>query len=226
MHSVKLRIHNTILDRRSKRNLNKDSDLTSADVASSTNSLGHRQSGGSDFSGNITLSPYAENINHSEAQHQQTSMRNPLLDETQFYNDALVQALFEDPKLLSEALQSPELKSLLKLHMRTLFVTIYCSILQGSFLAYTPSSEGDSSVVVVVFYARLFMDLFGRPLALLPRPGCFKTIEWLFFWSILRAGMMVFYFAYIALPEGDFFRNDWFIIIFQVFYLQCADALS
>ena len=153
-------------------------------------------------------------------------MRNPLLTERKYFNDALVQAVFEDPKLLAEALESPEMKSLLRLHMKTLFINIYCSILQGSFIGYTTSSEDNSAIVIIVFYARLFMDLLGRPLALLPRPGFFKTIEWLFFWSCLRALMMLFFFVYIALPDHYFFRNDWSTISFQVSEVYCANGLS
>lgn len=139
-----------------------------------------------------------------------------MLNESHFFNDALVQAVFEDPKLLAEALQSPEMKALLTLHNKTLFITIYCSILQGSFIGYTPSRSGNDEIIIVLFYARLFMDLLGRPLALLPRPACFKTIEWLFIWSSVRLGMMLFFFVYIALPDGLFFRNDLFMIVFQV----------
>ena len=189
-------MHNAIIDRQSK-------------IAEPDGSLDSEISTGS---GGVSMgSAYVDTSQHG--------IRTPLFSESKFYNAALVQAVFEDPKLLKEALESPEMKTLLKLHNETLFITIFCSILQGSFLAYTPSSSGSKSLVIVVFYARLFMDLLGRPLALLPRPQCFQTIEWLLFWSCLRVGMMFFYFLYIAVPEKIFFRSDIFIILFQVIFI-------
>lgn len=178
----------------------------------------NRSSNGNNSSSNISLAMLSDEQEASDTFNalQAQYLLSPLMNENQYYRDALTQAVFEDPKLLAEALQSPELSSLLRLHKRTLFITIYCSILQGAFLAYTPSNNDDSIIVIAMYYSRLFLDLSGRPLALLPRPQFFNTIEWLFFWSSLRIILMLFFFVYIAAPDGYFFRNDWFIIIFQV----------
>jgi hypothetical protein len=138
--------------------------------------------------------------------------------ESRLYREGLIQAVLDDPRLLNDALRSPKLHAMLFPHKLTLFITIYCSILQGSFITLVKSS-GESTgvdVVLALFYMRLFFDLLGRPLALLPKPAVFKTINAILYWTIFRFFMAILFFLYISVPERYFYRNDWGILVFQV----------
>ncbi len=192
---MKLRVHNKIIE---KRNSIRQNRLKEQEA--------------------IVLSENAENTLSENLLDGSGSLGSsgPLLSEMSLYTAALEQAVYENPSLVEEALRSPEMQSLLSKHKQTLFITIFCSILQGSFLAYVPSSDEGISLITTIFYCRLFLDLLGRPLALLPRPEMFRSIAALRYWTIFRFFMMLFFFVYIALPEEYFFRNDIIVIVFQV----------
>lgn len=97
-----------------------------------------------------------------------------------------------------------------------LFVTIFCSILQGSFLAYVESSNS-WSIGTVLFFVRNFSDLSGRIVALVvPVPLAFRDANIILALAVMRALIMVIFFVYIAVPPGAFFLNNIFIVIYQV----------
>jgi hypothetical protein len=50
-----------------------------------------------------------------------------------------------------------------------LFITIWCSIFQAAFFAYVDSPQG-RDIEQILYFIRLFSDLFGRPLTRVPRP--------------------------------------------------------
>jgi hypothetical protein len=55
-----------------------------------------------------------------------------------------------------------------------LIITIYCSIFQAAFFAYVNSQNG-WEIEQVLYFTRLFSDLAGRPLTMLPRPSFMKV---------------------------------------------------
>jgi hypothetical protein len=57
-----------------------------------------------------------------------------------------------------------------------LFFVIFASIFQASFFAYVDST-GTLQIEQVLYFVRLFADLFGRPLTRLPRPWFVKVCQ-------------------------------------------------
>ncbi len=139
-------------------------------------------------------------------------------EESDQRKDVVAAAVYQEPALLDEALRSPEIRKKLRTNQAALFITIFCSILQGAFLTYVPSSKEGFSIALVLFYTRMFCDLLGRPLALLKKPKVFADINAILFWTVLRFILMLGFFVYIAVPSSkSSSRNDWAVIIFQVF---------
>lgn len=100
----------------------------------------------------------------------------------------------------------------------SLFITIFCSVLQGSFLAYVKSSNG-WPIATFLFFLRNFSDLSGRVLALvLPKPDILMQVDTILGLAIVRIFLMLIFFLYILLPSGDFFLSNTFIVIYQFIF--------
>lgn len=138
----------------------------------------------------------------------------PLMRMTVFAS-AVRDLVTEDPSVVHESMRIASMRDQLRLHRWSLFLTIYCSILEGSFLSYVQSSSS-LYIASVLYFTRLFSDLLGRWLALFPKPSVFSTIDQVYFASWIRVSATVFFFAYVIIPEPYFFRSDPFIIAFQV----------
>lgn len=179
----------------------------------------------------ISLSLKDENVS-SKVFRKMDEKRNPLTvqlsgatapfyphEESDQRKDVVAAAVYQEPALLNEALKAPEVRKKLWSNQAALFITIFCSILQGAFLTYVPSSKEGFSIALVLFYTRMFCDLLGRPLALLRKPKIFADINAILIWTIIRFVFMLVFFIYIAVPSNNSSsRNDWAVIFFQIFF--------
>jgi hypothetical protein len=142
--------------------------------------------------------------------------------------------LKDRPSLLDAAIDGDSIAAPLLLHRWTLFLTIFISILQGSLLSYTCGAElWGEALPPLLYFVRIFSDLFGRPLALLPRPYIFSSIEWVCYASAVRVVVSFYFFWTIAHITPDPERLVWntedslilvsFQVIFSLFsgYLNC-----
>jgi len=144
--------------------------------------------------------------------------------------------LKDSPGLLSEALvdSGVVIEEALLLHRWALFLTIFISILQCSLLSYTCGAElWGEALPPLLYFVRIFADLLGRPLALLPRPLPFSNIEWVCYASAIRVVASFYFFWTIAHITPDPTRLVWttkdslllvgFQLVFSLFsgYLNC-----
>lgn len=80
-----------------------------------------------------------------------------------------------------------------------LYFTMFCSIFQASFFAYVDSSNG-WDIEQILYFVRLFSDLFGRPLTRMPRPFFLQEKKRLLRASVARLFFMMTFFVYILVP--------------------------
>ncbi|KAH8059308.1 hypothetical protein JL720_13868 [Aureococcus anophagefferens] len=88
-----------------------------------------------------------------------------------------------------------------------LFWTMFGSIFTAAFFAYANSNSG-IDIEQVLYFTRLFGDLFGRPFTSLPRPKCLQTGQQLATFAISRLIFSVIFFVYIfvpGIPSSDLF---------------------
>jgi len=131
-----------------------------------------------------------------------------------------------DPGLLEDAMKSSHCKEIMEPYRWTLFCTIYASILQGTFISYTYGCVlfGVIELPTVLYFVRIFSDLFGRPLALAPVPSFFKDIKGLLVGSMIRTVSMLYFFSIIAnitIYQKSFVDSNvchMLLLIFQVFF--------
>jgi len=90
----------------------------------------------------------------------------------------------------------------------SLYLTMFSSIFTAAFFAYVTSTD-DNDIEQILYFTRLFCDLFGRPITRLPRPDFIREPHQLMWASVARLGLAVVFFAYIILP--GFPQNDTFI---------------
>lgn len=89
-----------------------------------------------------------------------------------------------------------------------LFVTIFASVFTAAFFAYVNSTDGND-IEQILYFTRLFCDLFGRPITRLPRPKFMGTPSGLMWSAIARGALAVVFFLYISVP--GFPQNDTFV---------------
>ena len=101
-------------------------------------------------------------------------------------------------------------------HLLTIFITLFASVLQGSFISFV-SSGNDFPVASALYFTRLFADMLGRPLALLhPSPAC-DTIEFLLGLAILRLLVCLVFFLYVFERGDDEVETDGaFVVMLQI----------
>jgi hypothetical protein len=129
------------------------------------------------------------------------------------------------PNVLREKLNEAKCNEVINTHRWTLFFTIYVSILQGSLLTYTCGCTlWGAALPPLLYFIRIFSDLLGRPLALLPRPSCFNTINKVFYGSIIRCLFSIYFFNVIRgiarTPEklNNTLTQSLLLVLFQVQY--------
>lgn len=129
-----------------------------------------------------------------------------------------------NPKFLAMALCSKQCAESTLIHRQVLFINIFCSILQGSFISYTTGCEINGvQLPFVLYFIRIFADLIGRPMALLPTPGIFNNINKLYLLVILRCLSMFYFFAIasnLRIFTLDFLQSPYChysLIAFQVY---------
>lgn len=108
-------------------------------------------------------------------------------------------------------------------HRWAIFLNIYVSILQGSLLTYTCGCTlWGIALPPLLYFLRIFSDLFGRPFAFLPRPPMLKTIQGVLYASILRCILSLYFFNEIRgierTPENldNSLRRSVMLSVFQV----------
>ena len=136
-------------------------------------------------------------------------------------------ALLKDkPKLLQYAMRSDHCRKTLEPYRWSLFITIFASILQGSFISYaTGCVLNGVELPTILYFVRIFADLIGRPLALLPKPYPFNHINGVLTGAIIRGLLTTFYFSVIAniLYPHEYVRSTLCHVIVLVFQVNnCA----
>ena len=94
------------------------------------------------------------------------------------------------------------------MHRAVLFMTIFLSVFCGSFFSYVKpevdaggggGGEGAGyEITQVLYFSRLFSDLFGRFLTLLPRPKFLQDIRGLCYLLVPRVITTCLYFMYVS----------------------------
>jgi hypothetical protein len=103
------------------------------------------------------------------------------------------------PKLLQYAMRSEHCRQVMEPYRWALFINIFASILQGSFISYASGCILDGvELPTVLYFVRIFADLIGRPLALLPKPYYFSSIDGVLVAAVVRGLSTTFYFSVIA----------------------------
>jgi hypothetical protein len=146
--------------------------------------------------------------------------------------DESKQLLLNTPQLLDIALQPEPILQRINLHRWTLFLTLFISILQGSLLAYTCGCTlFEMDLPPLLYFIRIFSDLLGRPLALLPKPVFFSSIEGVLIGSVVRF-LCSFYFFYVIhtiSPHPSLLKNSFeqsfSLSLFQVSLLPARSSL-
>ena len=127
--------------------------------------------------------------------------------------------------LYSEAMnkaipKSTTVHEIILIYQQALFLLIFCSILQGSFLTYVNSTVDQVYIASILYFIRLFSDLFGRCVALYMK-GIFTSIRLVYYIILFRAVCMIYFFVYIAYP-GVIYQSNTFMYIYQVLYIFCS----
>ena len=95
-----------------------------------------------------------------------------------------------------------------------LFLTMSTSVFQSAFFAYCKSPHG-RNIEQILYFTRLFSDLAGRPLSLLPRPMFIRTPQQVVSASYARLILFFSFFIYVFAPQYFFFlpQNDVLICV-------------
>jgi hypothetical protein len=83
----------------------------------------------------------------------------------------------------------------------------------------------------ILYFVRIFSDLFGRPLGLLPRPQIVSDINGLLKASIIRMVISIYFYTIIVnlFYPADFVHSDYchlILIGFQVFFSASSGYLN
>ncbi len=102
-------------------------------------------------------------------------------------------------------------------HVYSLFVVVFCSILEGSFISYVKPVHKTLQIQTILYFVRVFSDLIGRPLTLLKLPLFLRSIDGIAYLATLRMALLGIFFAYIYLPEDlrAAYQSDAFILALQ-----------
>jgi hypothetical protein len=143
------------------------------------------------------------------------------------------QFLLDDKTLIRDVMRSNKCSEILQPYRWTLFITIFASILQGSFISYTYGCLlfGKTELPSILYFVRIFSDLFGRPLGLLPRPQIVSDINGLLKASIIRMVISIYFYTIIVnlFYPADFVHSDYchlILIGFQVFFSASSGYLN
>jgi hypothetical protein len=104
--------------------------------------------------------------------------------------------------------------SLIKYHVFVLFMVIFCSVLEGSFISYVQPVSTTLKLGTVLFFVRVFADLLGRPATVLNFAEWFRSVQGIFALASIRVLLLGIFFIYIYFPNL-MFRSDGFIIGLQ-----------
>merc|ERR1712166_747985 len=103
----------------------------------------------------------------------------------------------------------------------SLFLTIVCSNVMGCLFTYIKGS-GDLNITTALVYCRLLSDALSRPITNCWRPKFALSPKGLLGASLVRTGCLSIFFIY----QADFFRADWFIMLFVVVYSFFSGILT
>ena len=81
-----------------------------------------------------------------------------------------------------------------------MFCTIFSSILQSSFISYSYGCVlfDRTELPSILYFVRIFADLFGRPLGLLRRPSFVADVDGLLRVSVLRFVFSLYFYSIIV----------------------------
>jgi len=100
-------------------------------------------------------------------------------------------------------------------HVYSLFIVMFCSILEGSFISYVVPVNKDLEISTVLYFVRVFSDLIGRPMTMLNLPNSMRTIDFVFKMSCFRVLLLILFFLYIYLLKDYNLQSDALIVAFQ-----------
>ena len=103
-------------------------------------------------------------------------------------------------------------------HAYALFMIVFCSILEGSFISFVIPVHKTLSIQTVLYFVRIFSDLFGRPLTMLKLPTYMRSIDGIITMAYFRVMLLFVFFMYIYLPENlrVAYESDAFILVLQM----------
>ena len=102
-----------------------------------------------------------------------------------------------------------------------LFLTVVCSNVMGCLFTYIKGS-GDLKITTALVYCRLLSDALSRPITNFWRPQFALSPKGLLGASLIRTGCLSVFFIY----QADFFRADWFIMLFVSVYSFFSGILT
>lgn len=139
----------------------------------------------------------------------------------------LSQSMISDSPITGTKIKGDDASSLcgenyyhtVQLYLMSLFIALYCSILEASFISFvhTASGRGGDGIVTVLYFVRIFSDLLGRPLTFLASYLYLDNIENIFYLALFRVLLLILFFLYVFAPLHWNMDNNAFIIILQGF---------
>ena len=131
--------------------------------------------------------------------------------------DTVKGILEAQPDIAYKTTENSVLEDKVENYRWALYILMYCSILEASFFSYVPSQPNSTLYIPsVLYFVRVFSDFSGRGIALVYQSPLFVDINRIVVCVVIRFFVMFIYFAYIMLPQQYFFRNDYFMIGYQV----------
>lgn len=202
------------MDLRSK---SRSSDVCSGEVISPLNRLGNGSNNHTfrENHGRMESLAIDDESRYSFTDYNRLSM-NALIRITAV-KDAIKGIIEAQPDIAYKTTENGDLVRIVGIYRWTLFLLIYCSILEASFFSYVPSQPNSSLYLgSILYFVRVFSDFLGRAVALAYSSPYFLKIHRIYTCVVIRCVLMLVFFAYIMMPAEYFFRNDYFIIVYQV----------
>ncbi len=120
-----------------------------------------------------------------------------------------------------EAVEEPvePVSKTIRTYLIALGVSLFCSVFQAPFYAYAKSAEG-RDINEIIYFARLYGDFLGRPLAKIYKPGWIvkEGGGGVLIYTLQRIVWMAFYFVYVFGPAYLIPRNDLAVVAVVAYF--------
>ena len=107
----------------------------------------------------------------------------------------------------------------IRTYLIALGVSLFCSVFQAPFYAYAKSAQG-RDINEILYFARLYGDFLGRPLAKIYKPGWIvkEGGGGVLIYTLQRIVWMAFYFVYVFGPAYLIPRNDLAVVAVVAYF--------